>query len=131
MVTFGLLGRCLDGMYRKDLPDTPETPGTQGTQGQALAIYDLGADVKKVDVPLQLITTAKDPLSGTFHTGRLFNKSSDESNAWYHFKEGEGVPHAMVSPLENKNEESLETIYGILTDFMGEGKGTNRRPGAE
>lgn len=128
VVTFGLFGKLLDRMPRKPQASPEETPKTQGTWGNALAMYRVGANVKKIDAPLQLITTAKDPLSGTRNAGRLLERSGNsQTNGWFHFPEEAQVQHAMVSPLENKNEESLETIHQIITDFVGRDHPTNNR----
>ncbi len=128
VVTFGLFGKLLDRIPRKSQPSPEATPKTAGTWGNALAMYRVGANVDKVDAPLQLITTAKDPLSGTRNAGRLLERSGDTpNNGWFHFPEEDHVQHAMVSPLENPNKESIDTIQQIITDFVGLDRPTNNR----
>jgi hypothetical protein len=128
-VTFGLFGSLLDRIPRKRKPSPEETPRTQGTWGQALAMYRVGAKVKKVDVPLQAITTHKDPLSGTRQVGRLLERSkTTPGNGWYHFPKEDGVKHAMLSPLENENIASVETVQQIVTDFIDKDRPTTNRP---
>lgn len=119
MVSFGLAGRLLDNIPRKRKPQARQTPRTEGTWGQALAIYKVGAKAQKLDVPLQVVTTAKDPLSGTKQAKRLLKNNSQASkNGWFHFPESAGVKHAMVSPLENSNAESVAKVQEIVKDFI-------------
>ena len=127
-VTFGLFGKLLDNIPRKPKPASEETPKTQGTWGNALAMYRVGSQVDRVESPLQVITTAKDPLSGTRKVGRLMKRSaSKESNGWFHFPPEAKVKHAMVSPVENPNTESVSTIRQVIKDFAGRGKPSNNR----
>ena len=127
MVTFGLTGKLLDNIPRKATPSPKETPRTQGTWGQALAIYKVGANAKSIEVPLQVVTTAKDPLSGTRQAKSLLRKNPQQSkNGWHHFPESAGVPHPMVSPLENPNPESVAKVQQIVKDFVIHDKPTNQ-----
>ncbi len=133
MVTFGMFGRLLDRLPRKERPQVEDdpTPRTQGTWGQALAMYRVGAQVKGIEQPLQVISTEKDLLSGKKSIDKFMNRSSDESgqaNGWYHFPAEEKVQHAMLSPKENPNLESVEIVQGIVRDFVVNGQATNRTP---
>lgn len=128
MVTFGLFGNLLDKLPRKEKPQVEEMPKTEGTWGNALAMYRVGARVKKVDVPLQAITTEGDPLSGAKQVHKLLKHSRNGQNiGWYHFGPEDHVKHAMVSPQENANSDSVALIQNIVTRFAESGETTSNR----
>ena len=122
MVTFGLFGSLLDRIPRKRKPSPEETPRTQGTWGNALAMYRVGSSVKKVDAPLQAVTTEADPFSGKPQVAKLLKNSSNGQNiGWYHFSAEDKVQHAMVSPQENKNEDSVDLVRQIVSNMVETG----------
>lgn len=131
VITFGLCGKLLDGISRKDKPSSPDdpTPRTAGTWGQALAMYRVGSQIDGVKPPLQLITTEGDPMSGKGPARAILQGSGDDSSdGWFHFTAEEKVKHAMLSRLENPNGASVDTIEAIVSDFVGKGQPSDRAP---
>ncbi len=132
-ITFGLFGKLLNaipmGKAKLSSIDDP-TPRTPASLGQAVAMYRVGATAKEVEQPLQLLTTAKDTVSGVrANRTRYEGGAGGEANGWYHFPEQEKVKHAMLSRLENPNVASVETLEQVVTDFITEGIVTDRLPG--
>lgn len=128
VVTFGLFGNLLDKLPRFKKPQTEEMPKTEGTWGNALAMYRVGTQVKSVEVPLQVITTEGDPLSGARQARKLLKNSRHGQNiGWYHFGAEDHVKHPMVSPRENSNPEAVSLIQNIVTRFVENGQTTSNR----
>lgn len=133
MVTFGLFGKLLNtiplGKAKASAHDDP-TPRTPATLGQALAIYRVGASVDHLEQPLQLVTTAKDSVSGVRANRKLYRGDGEQAgqNGWYHFPAEEKVKHAMLSRLENPNTASVETVEAVISQFLSDGAPTERLP---
>ncbi|MFA5508099.1 MAG: alpha/beta fold hydrolase [Vulcanimicrobiota bacterium] len=133
MVTFGLFGKLLNtiplGKAKPSAKDDP-TPRTPATLGQALAMYRVGSSVEQLEQPLQLLTTAKDSVSGVRANRKLYQAGDEEGhqNGWYHFPAEEKVKHAMLSRLENPNTSSVETVEEIVSKFLSEGSTSVRLP---
>ncbi len=123
-ITFGLVGKLLDGWARESQPQVEGTPKTQGTWGQALASYRLGARLSSIPSRVQIVTTEGDQLSGTGSIRRLLQKCRNWTTGWFHFGSEQGVPHAMVSPLENPNHEAVEILHQTVLRFIDQGQPT-------
>jgi len=127
-LTKGWAGRELDHIPTgKNYPET-KTPHTKGSLGQALAMNEVGRRVQKVPCPLQIVNTEGDFLSGATHSKALLDRSDPQrrKDGWYMFPSSEGVPHAMVSPLENHHPQAVQTVNDIAFDFITSGKAANR-----
>jgi esterase/lipase len=131
-LSFGLLFRALNRVPRgKNAPGLSQIhPHTQASWGQVFAMRDVGMRVRKVETPVQFVTTADDVLSGTWPVARLFRRSGGEAagHGWFHFGPEAKVPHAMVSRQQNKAPGAVTKIERILLDFFGKGKATNNHP---
>lgn len=132
MVSFGLFGKLLNAIpLGKSQPssDDDPTPRTAATLGQAVAMYRVGSSAKDVEQPLQLITTAKDAVSGVRKNKRLHDGGAGaERNGWYHFPAEAKVKHAMLSRLENTNLSSVEILEDVVEDYIISGAITDRLP---
>lgn len=130
MVTFGLFGKLLNaiplGKNKPSANDDP-TPRTSATLGQALTMYRVGSSVDHLQQPLQLLTTARDTVSGTRANRKLYQAAGQKSG-WYHFPAEEKVKHAMLSRLENPNTASVETIEEVVSKFVVDGIPSERLP---
>jgi len=131
-LSFGLLFKVLNRISRgKNAPGLSQTlPHTQGSWGQVFAMRDVGMRVKKVEAPVQFVTTAGDKLSGTWPVAQLFRRSGGEAagHGWFHFGAEANVPHAMVSRQQNKAPGAVTKIERMLLDFFGKGKIANSHP---
>lgn len=131
-VTFGLFGKLLNAIpmgKAKPSADNDPTPRTPASLGQAVAMYRVGASAKELEQPLQLLTTAKDKVSGVRENRKRYEGGAGpEHNGWYHFPAEEKVKHAMLSRLENPNTASVETLEEVVSDFIVEKSTTNRLP---
>ncbi|MBM3268798.1 MAG: alpha/beta fold hydrolase [Candidatus Sericytochromatia bacterium] len=131
-LTFGLFGRLLNripkGRNKLASLDIAH-PHTQGSIGQVLAMRRVGTSVRKLEAPVQFITTAGDVLSATGPVGRLFKRSggAGSGNGWFHFGADAKVPHAMVSRSQNKAPGAVDKIEQIALDFISRGKATLAR----
>lgn len=128
--TFGLFGRLVLNHipYNKNVavPNDP-TPHTQGSLGQARSMRRVGADIKSVKCPVQLISTDGDVLSGVSRVRGMLKRCGGALQAgWYRFAQGEEVPHAMLSPQENKNLASVEKVHDMLFEFVDRGQKESR-----
>lgn len=124
-----VIDRCTFGLFSKlilnhiphnknvKIPNDP-TPHTQGSLGQARAMRRLGTEIKRVNCPVQLISTDGDLLSGKRKVGRLLERCDELRSAWHRFTRDEDVPHAMLSPLENKNAPSVEKVHDLVFQFV-------------
>ncbi len=125
--SFGLFGRLVLNHipYNKNvvIPNDP-TPHTQGSLGQARSMRRLGADIKRVNCPVQLISTDGDILSGASKVRGMVGRCLQAG--WYRFARGEEVPHAMLSPLENKNSASVQKVHDTLFEFIDRGRRADR-----
>lgn len=125
--SFGLFGRLVLSRipWKKNvaIPNDP-TPHTQGTMGQARSMRRLGAAIKEVKCPVQLISTDGDALSGVSRVRGMARRALQ--TGWYRFAQSEKVPHAMLSPQENKNPSSVSTVHDILFRFVEHGTYANR-----
>lgn len=106
-LTLGAVGHVMDRFpYNENELEDPsdDTPHTQGSLSQAQAMFTFGANVQKVIVPTQFFTTQGDQLSGTKTVEALYEKSGGAAakHGIVDFTSTEQVPHAMLSPLENK-----------------------------
>jgi esterase/lipase len=130
-ITFGLFGRFMDLIpeARNGMADMNSvTPHNETTFGEALAIEQLGANIKDIKAPVQFITTANDGCSGTEKVGPLFERIGGASkNGWFHFSADRGVPHPMVSRLQDKAPGAVDQIDQMVLDFVA-GQRTMRRP---
>jgi esterase/lipase len=130
-VTFGLFGRLMDVIpeQRNGMADMNSlTPHNETTFGEALAIEQLGANIKDIKAPVQFVTTANDGCSGTEKVGPLFERVGGASkNGWFHFSADRGVPHPMVSRLQDKAPGAVDQINQMVMDFV-HGQRTMRRP---
>lgn len=130
--TFGGLGWVLDRIPKGKSPVASANnlmPHTPVTFGQALANRSVGHNVKKIDTPVQFITTAGDFLSGTDTVGALFSRSGGAAkHGWFHFAAEEKVPHAMVSRMQNKAPGAVDRMEQVILDFIEQGKSASRLP---
>jgi carboxylesterase len=129
-VTLGAFGKLLDHRpYHQNVkaPNDPH-PHTQGTLGQAMGMEQLGSEVKHINCRAQFLTTDGDLLSGSKPVASLIHRATDaQPTAWYRFPKSEGVPHAMLSPIENKAPGAAQHVSDIAFDFIGTGKASNRQ----
>lgn len=130
VVTFGLFGKLLNRIPKgkNKLVSLDIThPHTQGSIGQIMAMRRVGTSVKKLDQPVQFITTSGDVLSSTRPVGRLFDRSggSAKGNGWFHFDGKAKVPHAMVSRDQNKAPGAVDKLEEIALRFIEGGKTTS------
>lgn len=123
------LPRALDFVpYNKNerFANDPALPHTQGSLGNAQAMLSMGTKVRKVDVPVQFITTAGDMLSGTDAVGKLYERSGGAGkHGWYHFPEAEKVPHAMASP---RQYDKADALWDKVFETLETGAQHNRKP---
>jgi esterase/lipase len=131
-ITFGLFKRLLNKIphSKNELPSIEDmSPHTNGSFGQAWAIRAVGGRLDKIASPVQFVTTEGDFLSGKGPVGKLMARSGgDKQNGWFHFREEEQVPHAMVSRLENPQGDTVTQIDRIVLDFIQSGKQADRWP---
>ncbi len=124
--TFGLFGRLvLDQIphNKNEFEPNDTTPHTQGSLGQARAMRLVGHAVKKVQCPVQMITTDGDKLSGQ-HRVHAWLERCSTNNGWYRFARSEEVPHAMLSPQQNPK---AAIVHDILFDFVDKAQLSQRR----
>lgn len=123
------LPRALDFIpYNKNerFGNNPEMPHTQGSLGNAQAMLSIGTKVKKVDVPVQFITTEGDQLSGTDAVQKLYDRSGGSAkHGWYHFPAAEKVPHAMASP---RQYDGADALWDQVLETLETGAQHNRKP---
>lgn len=131
-LSFGLLGKVLEFIPQgKNKPMDPNrlTPHTVGNLSDGLAMQRVGHDLKRIPVPVQYITTAGDNMSGTTPVGELFERSGGKAkNGWLHFPPAAKVPHAMVSPLQNKDAAAVAQIDAAVLNLIDKGQFANNLP---
>lgn len=131
-LSFGLLGKLLELIPQgKNKPMAPSraTPHTVGNLSEGMAMQRVGHDLKRIDVPVQFITTAGDDMSGTTPVGELFQRSGGKAkNGWLHFPAAAKVPHAMVSPLQNKDAVVVSQIDRAVLELIEKGQFSNKLP---
>jgi len=121
-MTFGLFGRLvLDRIPYNEQEAKDATPHTQGSFGQAKVMRRVGANVKELHCPVQLISTDGDLLSGVRRNKSMLKRCDDLQRGWFRFSKEEGVPHAMVSPIENPKPAAVEKVQEILFNFVDRG----------
>ncbi len=108
-----------------------DMPHTRGTMDNATAMLYVGANVEKINVPTQFVTTEGDALSGTGPVGNLFEKSGGKTqNGWFHFREEDKVPHAMASDMQNTEPGRHEQLWQMAFNMLEKGQTTSRLPGS-
>ncbi|HEY4003013.1 MAG TPA: alpha/beta fold hydrolase [Candidatus Xenobia bacterium] len=128
--THGGLGEVLDHVPfqgNKIVPNDP-MPHTEGTLGQALVMQELGQNIRHISVPVQILSSDGDYLSGSDNDARLLQKAGGaDQSGWYRFHQDEHVPHAMLSPQENKAPGAAQKVSDIVFDFIVHGQTTQRQ----
>jgi hypothetical protein len=131
-LTFGLFGKLLDRFKRDTngmIDPANMLPHNQSTFGAALAIRDLGMKVKGVKAPIQFITTESDGLSGeAFLIKKLARVGGLKENGWFHFEAEAQVPHAMISPHQNKASGAVQKLTDMLVAFIKNGEIVQKPP---
>ena len=131
-ISFGLLGRVLDRFQRgkNGMIDAKNLlPHNQPSVGAALAIRDLGMKVKDVKAPVQFVTTEGDKLSGeAFLRRKLDRVGGTKENGWFHFEAEAKVPHAMISPKQNKAPGAVDQLTEMLVAFVKQGEIVQKPP---
>jgi pimeloyl-ACP methyl ester carboxylesterase len=128
-LSFGLVGEALDHLKHGENVAAPNDPlpGTQGSLGSAILMNEVGYNVDHIHGDLQLITTDGDGLSGEAHDKDLFDRNGGDShNGWYHFHKDQNVPHAMLSPIQDKVEGAATTVQDVAFNFIDKGVATQR-----
>lgn len=116
--------------YNKNTRSRPEEQiaHTQGSLNNALAIYQLGRDIQHVKATIQFVSTEPDALGGEGPIRELFERlGGEDRHGWFHYQTDEGVPHAMISPLENKSE-AVAHLHQLLVHFVASGERFWRPP---
>lgn len=125
IASFGAFGHLIDHVpfhENEAVPNDP-SPHTQGSLGSAKVMRRVGANVRHVSCPVQMLTTAGDMLSGSFRDARMFERcGGEEQSGWFQFPREEGVPHAMVSPVENPVPEAVAKVQEIVFNFIDKGQ---------
>ncbi len=117
--------------YRFDAVDYPR-PGHQAVAlGHVHGLCRLGARAEAgldgVRAPVQLVTTEADWAIDLDAVGRARDRLRGPVR-WYHFPADERVPHALLHPLENKEEASRIRALEVIERFLTTGEGTDRPP---
>ncbi|MGV3524449.1 MAG: alpha/beta hydrolase [Candidatus Sericytochromatia bacterium] len=116
--------------YNENTRSQPEerTAHTQGSLNNALAIYQVGRDIQRMNATVQFVSTEPDALGGEGPIRELFERLGGEArHGWYHYQADEGVPHAMISPLEGR-PEAVAHLHQLLIHFVASGERFWRPP---
>ncbi len=129
-LTFGLAGRILDLIPEGKnirVPGDP-TPHTEGSLGQALAMLEVGRKLTKIPCPVQYLSTPGDTLSGSTHIAPLIQNSGGLArDGWFTFSSKLHVPHAMLSPEEDKVPGAAQRVSDIVFSFINASKLTDAK----
>jgi pimeloyl-ACP methyl ester carboxylesterase len=142
-LAFGLLSRLQGvGLHRLidripfswgKLPTEPDwtRPGHwEFRLGNLFAVLSYGTQVHRhpmpLRVPTQLITSGADSRCDPLAAGRLLSRSTMPTFA-YHFPAALQVPHAMLSPQENRSGQTLAQVETMIEHFLRTGEGSDNR----
>lgn len=82
---------------------------------------------EQLNVPVQFITTARDPAADEGAIRKLYRLSGGAGrHAWYQYPASEKVPHAMIHPFEDDGAGHTSALYERIMQFVQSGQRAER-----
>jgi len=138
--SFGAAGLVLDRLDHdmgldedRAMPEW-ERPGHRFVKlGNIYALGQLGGraieDAKKIETPVQFITTGADWAIHTPAVHEVFDAAGGEAkHSWYHFGEAEQVVHSMFHGVDNQDPSSYVKSRDMILDYITDAKTADMPP---